>query len=428
MPKDLTLPFTKSAIEQIIQTYPTPFHIYDESRIRSFSKTLQSTFLEHGLNGYRNYFAVKALPNPEILAILQEEGMGFDCSSMAELLLCERIGAHQKTFADGFSRIMFTSNDTAADEYQKAIDLGALITIDDITHIDFIQENADHLPEYGVFRYNPGPSGNVSEENQNIIGNPEDAKFGVTKEQLFEGYKTLRDRGVTKFGLHTMVASNERNPQVFFETAKMLFELVAELSQTLGITFSYVNLGGGLGLNYKPDQDFIDLELVASGVRQNYEKYILGNNLPELAIFTENGRLITGPAGYLVTTVIHEKHIYKEYLGIDATMANLMRPALYGSYHHITILGKENLEPKFTYDVVGSLCENNDKFAIDRQLPKVEMGDILVIHDTGAHGHAMGFNYNGKLRSAELLLQPDGSVRLIRRAETYDDLFRTLVE
>jgi len=317
--------------------------------------------------------------------------------------------------------IMFSSNDTPAEEFVKAKELGAIINLDDISHIEFLEKEAG-LPELVCFRFNPGPlkGGNA------FIGNPEEAKYGFTKEQLFEGYRILKEKGVKRFGLHTMVASNELEPSYFVETAKLLFEVIVEISKELDIRFDFVNLGGGIGIPYRPDQKAVPYDVIAKGVRDEYEKSIKANGLDPLKIYLECGRTITGPYGYLVTEVRHLKHIYKDYVGTDACMANLMRPGLYGSYHHITVLGKENEPEDHLYDVTGSLCENNDKFAIDRMLPEIERGDLLVIHDSGAHGHAMGFNYNGKLRSAELMLREDKSVVLIRRAETIEDHFATL--
>lgn len=406
------LPFTKDQIEDIIATYPTPFHIYDEQAIRSNAQHLLRAFSWN--KGFKEFFAVKALPNPTILEILKEEGFGADCSSLPELLLAEQAGITGEN-------IMFTSNDTPAEEFKKAKELGAIINLDDISHIEFLEKEVG-LPELLCFRYNPGPlrGGNA------IIGNPEEAKYGFTREQLFEGYKMAKSKGVTRFGLHTMVASNELNQQYFVDTVEMLLQLAVDIKDQLGIELEFINMGGGIGIPYRLDQDPVDLDVVSQGVKAIFDKYEKQHGLGAVELFMENGRMITGPYGYLVTTVRHKKDIYKQYVGLDSCMANLMRPALYGAYHHITALGKENVPKDHVYDVTGSLCENNDKFAIDRELPEIEPGDILVIHDTGAHGHAMGFNYNGKLRSAELLLQPDGSIKLIRRAETVDDLFATL--
>jgi diaminopimelate decarboxylase len=406
------LPFSKAQIEAIIGKYPTPFHIYDERGIRENARRLNAVFA--WAPGFKEYFAVKATPNPRIIQVLQEENCGADCSSLTELMLAERVGL---AGAD----IMFTSNDTPAEEFQKAREMGAIINLDDISHIPYLEEYAG-LPELLCFRYNPGPL----KQGNAIIGSPEEAKYGLTKPQLFEAYQTVKDKGVKRFGLHTMVASNELDPNYFIETARILFELVVELSREVGIVFEFVNLGGGIGIPYRPGQNPVDLEMLSQGVRSLYDDLIVGNGLAPLKIFMENGRMITGPYGYLVARALHKKEIYKNYIGLDACMANLMRPALYGSYHHITVMGKEDWPADLVYDVTGSLCENNDKFAIDRQLPRIDRGDIVVIHDTGAHGHAMGFNYNGKLRSAELLLKPDGAVELIRRAETPADYFATL--
>jgi diaminopimelate decarboxylase len=407
-----TLPFDKAQIETIIKKYPTPFHIYDERGIRENARRLNAVFA--WAPGFKEYFAVKATPNPRIIQVLQEENCGADCSSLTELMLAERVGL---AGAD----IMFTSNDTPAEEFQKAREMGAIINLDDISHISYLEEYAD-LPELLCFRYNPGPL----KQGNAIIGSPEEAKYGLTKPQLFEAYQSVKAKGVKRFGLHTMVASNELDPNYFIETARILFELVVELSREVGIVFEFVNLGGGIGIPYRPGQNPVDLETLSRGVRRLYDELIVGNGLAPLKIFMENGRMITGPYGYLVARALHKKEIYKNYIGLDACMANLMRPALYGSYHHITVMGKEDWPADLVYDVTGSLCENNDKFAIDRQLPRIDRGDIVVIHDTGAHGHAMGFNYNGKLRSAELLLKPDGAVELIRRAETPTDYFVTL--
>lgn len=391
----------------------TPFHIYDEKAIRANAARLQNAF--SWVNGFKNHFAVKACPNPYIMKILMEEGMGTDCSSLPELLLSEKVGIKGED-------IMFTSNDTPAEEFVKAFELGAVINLDDISHIEFL-ENAlnGNVPELICFRYNPGKL----KKGNSFIGHPEEAKYGFTKEQLFEGYKIMKEKGVKRFGLHTMVASNELSGDYHIETAKMLFELVLEIKDKLGIEIEFINLGGGFGIPYKPEDKAIDLEKVSLGIKAMYDKIIIANGI-NLRIVMESGRMITGPYGYLVSTVRHMKHTYKDYVGLDSCMTNLMRPALYGAYHHITVLGKENKKLDHKYDVTGSLCENNDKFAIDRSLPEIQEGDILVIHDAGAHGHAMGFNYNGKLRSAELLLRENGSVVEIRRAETVDDYFATL--
>jgi diaminopimelate decarboxylase len=409
---DKTLPFSGEQIKRIIREFPTPFHIYDERAMRENARGLVAAF--SWAPGFREFFAVKACPNPHIIRLLGEEGFGADCSSMAELELAARVGITEES-------IFFSSNDTPATEYIRARELGAIINLDDISHIAFLEKHAG-LPEVISFRYNPGPlrGGNA------IIGTPEEAKYGFTRDQLFDGYRTVRDRGVKRFGLHTMVASNELNPEYFVDTADMLFSLVRDLSRDLGLRFEFVNLGGGFGIPYRPEERAVDMAYVAGRIRERYDAVIRPAGLHPLNIFMESGRMITGPYGYLVSSVIHMKDTYKKYVGLDACMANLMRPALYGAYHHITVLGKEGKPHDRTYDMTGSLCENNDKFAIDRALPEIAVGDIVVIHDTGAHGHAMGFNYNGKLRSAELLLKEDGSVEMIRRAERLEDYFATL--
>jgi diaminopimelate decarboxylase len=409
---DKKIPFTKQQIEKLSETYPTPFHIYDEKGIRENARHLNKAF--SWVPGFKNYYAVKAAPNPYLLKILKEEGFGTDASSMAELILSEKAGITGE-------QIMFTSNETPAEEYIKARELGAVINLDDITHIDYLEKNAG-LPELLCFRYNPGSAkaGNV------IIGSPEEAKYGLTHSQIIDAYGIAKSKGVTRFGLHTMVASNELDPSYFVETAHLLFELAVEIYKAHGIKLEFVNLGGGIGIPYRPEQKAVDIDFISGGIKSLYDKMIVGNGLAPLKIFMECGRMVTGPFGYLVSRAIHRKETYRSYIGLDACMSNLMRPALYGAYHHITVMGKENAKKDHTYDVVGSLCENNDKFAIQRELPEIEMGDLVVIHDAGAHGHAMGFNYNGKLRSAELLLHEDGSVEQIRRAETLDDLFSTL--
>lgn len=407
------VPFNREFIEKISIEYPTPFHIYDEAAIRDHAGKFQKAF--DWIERFQNYFAVKALPNPHVMSVLRDEGMGFDCSSYTELLLAERVGARG-------DQIMFTSNDTPAYEYAKAKELGAIINLDDITHVDFLAHEVG-MPELVCMRYNPGPlkGGNV------IIGHPEEAKYGFTREQLFEGFEKARAHGASRFGLHSMVASNELNPDYFVETAQILFDLAVEINAQLDIRFEFINLGGGIGIPYRPGERAVDYERVSAGIREAYQQTIVAAGLDPIRIVMENGRVVTGPYGYLVSRVIHRKDTYKHYLGLDASMANLMRPGMYGAYHHITVLDREDAAPTERYDVTGSLCENNDKFAIDRDLPPVEVGDILVIHDSGAHGHSMGFNYNGKLRSAELLLKPDGSIQQIRRAETVDDYFATII-
>lgn len=405
-------PLNKEQLEALTERFPTPFHIYDEKAIRENARRLNAAFSWNA--GFKEYYAVKAAPNPYLMKILKAEGFGADCSSYPELLLAEEIGLSGED-------IMFTSNDTQAYEYQKAIELGAIINLDDISHIDYLEKCAG-IPELVCFRYNPGSL----KEGNLIIGKPEDAKYGFTREQLFEGYKILRDKGVKRFGLHTMVASNELDCEYFIETAHLLFELVTEISKELGISFEFINIGGGIGIPYKPEDEPVDLEKVGAGIQKLYEEIIVPAGLAPLNLLMECGRCITGPYGYLVSRVLHIKETYKTFVGLDSCMANLMRPALYGAYHHITIPGKEDQAAEFVCDVTGSLCENNDKFAIDRKLPKVDVDDLVVIHDAGAHGHAMGFNYNAKLRSAELLLREDGSVQQIRRPESVEDYFATL--
>lgn len=407
-----SLPFTKEQLEAIISRFPTPFHIYDEKAMRANAQQFNQAFSWN--EGFKEYYAIKAAPNPYLMKILRQEGFGIDCSSMAELEIAEQIGMRGE-------EIMFTSNDTPAYEFVKAMELGAIINLDDISHIEYLEKHAG-LPELLCFRYNPGSL----KEGNLIIGHPEEAKYGFTREQMFEGYRLAKAKGVKRFGIHTMVASNELDPGYFVETAEILFTLIAEISAELDIHIEFANLGGGIGIPYRPGQKPVDLTHMSNGIRQMYEKIIVGNGLAPLRIYFESGRAITGPYGYLVSKVLHIKDTYKKFAGLDACMVNLMRPALYGAYHHITVVGKENQPATGTYDVTGSLCENNDKFAIDRQLPELQPDDIVVIHDTGAHGHAMGFNYNGKLKSAELLLRENGEVVQIRRAETIRDYFATL--
>lgn len=407
-----TIPFTKEEMEKIIETYPTPFHIYDKKAIVDNIHRLQNAF--SWAPEFKEYFAVKATPNPSLLKIFKEEGLGADCSSLPELILSEQVGL---TGED----IMFSSNNTPMSEYDYAIKLNAILNLDDISHIEYL-ERKHELPKTICFRYNPGPLRDGNE----LIGKPEEAKYGLTKDQIIEAYALCKGKGCEKFGLHTMVVSNELNPEYFAETAKMMFDLIVEVYEKTGVRISFVDLGGGIGIPYRPEQEPMDLEYVSSLVKKMYEDIIVPAGLDPLKIMLECGRMVTGPYGYLVTTAIHYKDTYRNYIGVDASMANLMRPGMYGAYHHITVLGKEDAPHDHVYDVVGSLCENCDKFAIQRDLPKIDEGDILVIHDAGAHGHSMGFNYNGKLRSAELLLNEDHSVTLIRRAETVDDLFATL--
>jgi len=406
------LPFSKQQLEKITEQYPTPFHIYDEKGIREYARKFNRTFSWNP--GFKEYYAIKSAPNPYLMKIMREEGFGIDCSSFAELVIAEQLGMSG-------DEIMFTSNDTPAYEYQKAIDLGAIINLDDISHIEYLEKNVG-LPQLVCFRYNPGSL----KDGNTIIGHPEEAKYGFTREQLFVGYQMLKDKGVKRFGLHTMVASNELDAAYFVETAQILFDLIVEIKQKVGITIEFANLGGGIGIPYRPTDQPVDLDFMSQGIKKLYQEKIEANGLAPLRIYFESGRAMTGPFGFLVSKVLHIKKTYKQYAGLDSSMANLMRPALYGSYHHITVMGKEYEPQDQVYDVTGSLCENNDKFAINRKLPKMEQGDLVVIHDTGAHGHAMGFNYNGKLRSAELLLRENGEVVQIRRAETLNDYFGTL--
>lgn len=409
---DKKLPFSKEQLETIIEKFPTPFHIYDEKAIRENARRFIKAFSWN--EGFKEYYAIKAAPNPYLMKILKEEGFGIDCSSVAELELAKRVGMSG-------DEIMLTSNDTPAYEFQMAKEMGAIINLDDISHIDFVEKHVG-LPEKICMRYNPGDlkAGNL------IIGHPEEAKYGFTHKQVLEGYQKLKEKGVKHFGIHTMVASNELDNDYFIETAELLFKLVLEVHQKTGIEIEFANLGGGVGIPYRPGEKAVDLEYVSAGVKKVYDEIIIGNGLKPLKLFFELGRAITGPYGYLVTKVRHIKETYKSFAGLDACMVNLMRPALYGAYHHISVPGKENEKAEYKYDVTGSLCENNDKFAIDRMLPKLESDDIVVIHDTGAHGHSMGFNYNGKLKSAELLLRENGEIAQIRRAETVEDYFATL--
>lgn len=405
---------TKEQLEEIVKKYPTPFHLYDEKGIRDNIKALKEAFAWNP--GYKEYFAVKANPNPFLIDILREYGCGCDCSSYTELLLSEAIGA---TGDD----IMFSSNATPAKEYELADKLGAVINLDDITHIEFLEKTIGHIPEVISCRYNPGGLFKISND---IMDNPGDAKYGMTTEQLFEAFKILKAKGAKEFGIHAFLASNTVTNEYYPMLAKVLFEVAVKLQEETGAHIKFINLSGGIGIPYKPDQEPNDIKVIGEGVRKVYEEVLVPAGMGDVAIYTELGRFVTGPYGCLVTTAIHEKHTHKEYIGCDACAVNLMRPAMYGAYHHITVMGKENESCDYKYDVTGSLCENNDKFAIDRMLPKIDIGDLLVIHDTGAHGYSMGYNYNGKLRSAEVLLCADGNAKLIRRAETPEDYFATL--
>ena len=408
-------PFPQSRVLELEKRTPTPFHVYDAAGILRRARALDEAF--SWAPGYRNYFAVKAAPNPAFLDLLKAGGSGADCSSMAELVLAERSGLRGED-------IVFTSNDTPAEEFVKAAKLGAILNFDDISHIAFARRAlGGRLPEMVCCRWNPGPL----KDGNAIIGKPEEAKYGFTREQLFEGFRDLRDGGAKRFGLHAMVASNERSAAYFEETARLLFGLASEISAALGIEFSFIDIGGGFGIPYRPEEEELDVAAVGAGVRRAAEEIFVRNGKAVPRIATECGRYVTGPCGWLVSRVLHVKRTYRNYAGLDACMADLMRPALYGAYHHVTVFGKEDAPAEGLWDVTGALCENNDKFAVQRPLPRIEPGDLVAIHDAGAHGHAMGFNYNGKLRHAEWLLMPDGENRLIRRAETLDDLFATLV-
>lgn len=404
---------TKETIEEIVKTYPTPFHIYDERGIRENARALKEAFAWN--EGYREFFAVKATPNPFLIDILRDYGCGCDCSSYTELMLSRAIGLKGED-------IMFSSNDTPAEDFRLAAQLGATINLDDITHIEFLEKTLGYLPKTISCRYNPGGYFALGTD---IMDNPGDAKYGFTTEQLFEGFRILKAKGVEHFGIHAFLASNTVTNEYYPTLAKQLFELAVKLRDETGADIRFINLSGGIGIPYRPEQTPNDIRVIGESVRRVYAEVLAPAGMGDVAIYTELGRFMMGPYGHLVTKVIHRKHTYKEYLGVDACAVNLMRPAMYGAYHHVTVLGKENGPCDHKYDVTGSLCENNDKFAIDRMLPETEIGDYLVIHDTGAHGFAMGYNYNGKLKSAELLLREDGSVQLIRRAETPRDYFAT---
>ena len=406
---------SKDRLEELCEKYPTPFHIYDERGIRERARALNSAFAWN--KGFREYFAVKATPNPTILKILKEEGCGVDCSSLTELIMSERCG---------FSgdEIMFSSNDTPAEDFRKARELGAIINLDDFTHIDFLEKVTGSIPETICCRYNPGGDFRISTR---IMGSPSEAKYGMTPDQMLEAYKLLRAKGAKRFGIHAFLSSNNTDNEYYPTLARELFRFAVRVKEETGVALSFINLSGGVGVPYLPDAKAPDIAAIGEGVREVYEEVLVPAGLGDVSLFTELGRWMLAPNGHLVTRVIHEKHIYKEYIGVDACAANLMRPAMYGAYHHITVLGKENEPCDHIYDVTGGLCENNDKFAIDRALPKIDIGDLLVIHDAGAHGFSMGYNYNGKLRSAEILYREDGSAELIRRAETVDDYFATLI-
>ncbi|MBQ1327722.1 MAG: diaminopimelate decarboxylase [Eubacterium sp.] len=404
---------TKEQIEDIVKKYPTPFHIYDEKKIRENAKKMYEAFSWN--KGFKEYFAVKATPNPTILKILHECGCGTDCSSMAELVMSEKCNIIGND-------IMFSSNDTPAEEFAYAAKLGATINLDDITHIDMLKETCG-IPKRISCRFNPGGKFAIA---NTIMDNPGDAKYGMTPDQIIEAYKRLKKEGAEEFGMHAFLASNTVTNDYYPTLAKILFDMAVRIKEEAGVKLSFINLSGGIGIPYKPDQEGNDIEKIAEGVHKVYDEVLVPAGMGDVAIYTESGRFMLAPYGHLVTKAIHEKHTYKEYIGVDACAANLMRPAMYGAYHHITVLGKEDQPLDHKYDITGSLCENNDKFAIDRMLPKIDMGDYLVIHDTGAHGFSMGYNYNGRLWSAELLLREDGSVIQIRRPETIEDYFATL--
>lgn len=405
---------TLEQLQEIDQTIPTPYHLYDEKGIRENARRVNQAFAWNP--GYREYFAVKATPNPVIMKILSEEGCGMDCSSLTELMLCQRVGIRGE-------QIMFSSNDTPIEEFQLAEELGAIINLDDITHIQCLLDAIGYIPEKISCRYNPGGNFEIS---NTIMDTPGEAKYGMTKAQILQAARILKERGAKEMGLHAFLASNTTTNDYYPTLARQLFSLAVEIQQSTGMPVTFINLSGGVGIPYRPDQEPADIFRIGEGVRQAYEEVLVPAGMTGVKLCTEMGRFMLGPYGCLVTKAIHEKHTHKEYVGVDACACNLMRPAMYGAYHHITVAGKENEICDHMYDIVGSLCENNDKFAINRMLPKIERGDFLILHDTGAHGHAMGYNYNGKLRSAEVLLQEDGTARLIRRAETPEDYFATL--
>ncbi len=405
---------TLEQAKEIIRQYPTPFHLYDEKGIRENARKVNEAFSWNP--GFREYFAVKATPNPFLMEILKDCGCGVDCSSLTELMLSEAVGFQGR-------EIMFSSNDTPSQEFAKAAELGAVINLDDLTHVQVVEDTLGSLPKTMSCRYNPG---GVYQISNGIMDNPGEAKYGMTEEQMTQAFLTMKEKGVEEFGIHAFLVSNTVSNDYYPALAKTLFELAVRLKRKTGVHIGFINLSGGIGIPYRPEQEPCDIYAIGEGVRKVYEEVLVPEGMGDVAICTELGRFMLAPYGCLVTTAIREKHIYKEYIGVDACAANLMRPAMYGAYHHITVLGKEDAPTDHTYDVTGSLCENNDKFAVDRKLPKIDSGDILVIHDTGAHGHSMGYNYNGRLRSAEILLKENGEVQLIRRAETPRDYFATL--
>ena len=411
---------TLEQLQTITQQYPTPFHLYDEKGIRDTARALYKAFSWNP--GYREFFAVKATPNPQILKILKEEGCGTDCSSLTELMMSDRCG-----FAG--DQIMFSSNDTPAEEFALAAKLGATINLDDISHIDFLKDTIGYIPKRISCRFNPGGTFTLgeSEEGFQVMDNPGQAKYGMTRPQMTQAFRRLKELGAEEFGIHAFLASNTLSNEYYPALAAILFQMAVELKNETGCHITFINLSGGVGVPYLPDQPANDIAVIGEGVRRAYEDILVPAGMGDVSLCTELGRFMLAPNGHLVTRVLHEKQTYKDYIGVDACAANLMRPAMYGAYHHITVMGKEDQPCDHQYDVTGALCENNDKFAVDRMLPKIHIGDLLVIHDTGAHGHAMGYQYNGRLRSAEVLLQPDGSTRLIRRAETPEDYFATAI-
>ncbi|MGI6600253.1 MAG: diaminopimelate decarboxylase [Dethiobacteria bacterium] len=406
------IPLSKVELDNITAEYPTPFHLYDEKAIRENARAFYKAF--SWAPGFKNYFAVKACPNPTILQILKEEGMGADCSSLTELLLAEKIGFRGE-------EIMFTSNNTLEVEFVEAARLGAVINLDDIRHIETLEQSTG-IPELVSFRYNPGEA----RFSNALIGSPQEAKYGLTRDQIIDAFRIIKAKGAKRFALHTMIVSNELNANCFVETARLLFKLAVKIKRETGIRIETINLGGGIGIPYRPEEKAINLNELSTKIAALYREIIVPASLDPIKVVFECGRMVTGPYGYLISKVLHVTSKYKEYVGLDACMADLMRPGIYGAYHHITVPGKENWPHERLYDVTGSLCENADKFAIDRPLPEIEPGDLVVIHDTGAHGYSMGYNYNGKLRSAELLLRENRTVQLIRRAETIDDYFSTM--
>ena len=411
---------TLEQLQAITQQYPTPFHLYDEAGILANVRALYRAFSWNP--GYREFFAVKATPNPQILKLLQAEGCGVDCSSLCELMMSDRCGFQG-------DQIMFSSNDTPAEEFALAAKLGATINLDDISHIEFLKNTIGYIPKKISCRFNPGGTFTLgeSEEGFQVMDNPGDAKYGMTRTQMTQAFKTLKELGAEEFGIHAFLASNTLSNEYYPALAAILFRTAVELKEETGCHITFINLSGGVGVPYRPDQPANDIAVIGEGVRKAYEEILVPAGMGDVSLCTELGRFMLAPYGHLVTRVLHEKHTYKDYIGVDACASNLMRPAMYGAYHHITVMGKENQPRDHKYDVTGALCENNDKFAVDRMLPKIDIGDLLVIHDTGAHGHAMGYQYNGRLRSAEVLLQPDGSTRLIRRAETPEDYFATAI-